>query len=155
MGNCVYTMQKPIAIPTQTLENSRRIQAASYLTWSSILVAWWSGLWTSCVLAIMVFLSSQLYWRHPVIGWRRTLDMVCVNTSVVYQVGYLALWLPLVSRLLYYASVAVVLACYLRARHYGRVVGDLNRAAWWHVGVHIVGNMGNVYLYSVSAPLVP
>jgi hypothetical protein len=127
---------------------SRRIYRSSQLACFSIGGTWYNGLLDNFFLTTAVLFSSLLYWRDPVDGWRRKLDMICANGTVLYQVVYSARFLPTqAATLAHFASVVLAASCYLGARHFGRTKGDFDNASKCHVAMHILGNISNVLLY--------
>lgn len=137
--NNVYTIQKP--------EYSIRLYRTCYLMLVSMYSAWVHGIIDCFALSILVFSTSILYWRFPVDGWRRKLDMICANGSLLYQTLYKAPQIEWIPACLYYSMVIFVVIFYRNARFYGRVYHDYDMASRYHMLVHIFGNMGNLVLY--------
>ena len=73
MQNDAFVAQEPL------LEEpySRRVYYSSMLSAISVLVALQFELYNFAVLAVIVLANSINYWRHPIPGWRRNLDMIC------------------------------------------------------------------------------
>ena len=126
---------------------SRRIMCACSLMLGSIGSALWNGLADNMLLAALVLATSVNYWRFPVDGVRRRLDMACANFAFMYQLLYSSRSAPPSAQLAYFVTVVVGGAFYLGARHYGRGRGDHDSASKCHVCLHVVGNVGNVLLY--------
>ena len=114
-----------------------------------------NGLPDNASLAMLLFCSSVNYWRHPVLGWRRNLDMVCAVGSLAYQVFYTSTKATDEVRMAYCTTVAAGCSCYAVSRtftfyfaakpQWGQVAFNVSSAA--HVGLHLFGNLGNVLLY--------
>jgi len=84
---------------TRTVERAVPIQPPQFAR--RIWIGAWQGLCSACfarannrhdcfVLGILVFLTSLNYWRHPVHGWRRNVDIVAALIALGYQVGFVA-----------------------------------------------------------------
>lgn len=91
-----------------------------------------------------VFITSINYWRQPDYSWRRIIDMNYIRVALVYQLirsynsEYAAAHLLI---------MILGMTCFpLSWKYY-------NNGQWWlsvyiHSLVHIIGNIGNVILYS-------
>ena len=126
---------------------SRRILRISALTLASIISASYNGLALNTVLSSTVFFNSVNYWRYPVYGVRRNVDVVCACGSLGYQAIITAYATTPAARYTYWGAVGAGLCCYLMGRHAGRVLGNKNVSSMLHVGVHVFGNLGNLALY--------
>ncbi|OQS01093.1 hypothetical protein ACHHYP_01839 [Achlya hypogyna] len=124
---------------------SARLFRSSFLTVASVYSAAQNELWDCCFLTLLVLLTSINYWRHPVHGWRRNVDMLAVFCGMSYHL-YTALYVPSAQhQLLYYVFVLQVFGCYFKARS----SSDKNISSKWHMTMHVVGNIANCLLYSV------
>ena len=65
--------------------HSRRVYYSSMLSAISALVAFHYELYDFTLLAVIVLVNSINYWRHPIPGWRRNLDMICAAGACWYQ----------------------------------------------------------------------
>lgn len=137
-------MPVPTTLPPRF---ARRILWASTLTWSSILSAAYNGLPINFVLACSVYATTLNYWRRPTYGWRRNVDILCSCGSLGYQALVTAFQTSEAGRHAYWAAVAAGCACYLGGRYVSKTSGNLNLSSRLHVGVHLMGNVGNVCLY--------
>lgn len=138
-------MSQVIQLP----EYTQLIFRSSFLSILSVISAWNNRCYDNFALASLVMCSSILYWRDPVDGWRRRLDMMAVNGTVLYQVFYSALFIEDIAvRAIYWCIVVSAIECYLLARYYGRVLGDFEVASQCHVGLHLLGNVSNLILYN-------
>ena len=91
----------------------------------------------------LVFLSSINYWRDPVRGIRRTLDMITVCSTVVYQ---LYRSLSAENMALYLFIKILGLLCYPASLYFFDKDEDLSIIL--HGFVHIICNIANIVLYS-------
>lgn len=123
---------------------ARRIFRASFLTLSSVAVALALHQPAYAALAAAVFASSVNYWRRPMDGWRRLLDMVIVASVMLLQLHWAR---GNVYGGAYALTCGASAACYAKAR----ATADFNRSTLWHVGVHICANAGNMMLYAGEA----
>jgi hypothetical protein len=113
----------------------------------SIVFAWLNECIDNCFLACLVLATSINYWRWPVFGTRRTIDMVCAIGSLAYQVLFTSRRTTQRARRAYVATVIAGSSCYLCARHFSSKRRDFNTSSALHVGLHVFGNLGNVLLY--------
>lgn len=134
--------------PTLILEQrfSRRIYRISWLACFSVAVAAFNRITVSVCLSIFVLATSLNYWRHPLAGPRRNLDMAATWSSLGYQVFFSSSALPGRARAAYIATVLVCGAWYSAARYYGRTKRNFNVASACHCGLHVFGNLSNVLL---------
>ena len=99
-----------------------------------------------------VFLTSINYWRNPVYGWRRNLDMSYVAASLTYQ-NYRAYLLlsssssQQLALLTYYTLVGIGIGCYQLSVHLYKKK-DIWSSTYVHCLVHVVANTANVLLYN-------
>ena len=121
------------------VEHSRRILAATTCSLFSALFAYAHGAWRVSATAAAVWATSVNYWRHPVPGPRRTLDMVVALAGAAQNVSYAAGTTVAGG---YAVILAGALYCYARARG----CRDPRRSSLWHCGLHVVANAGNVLL---------
>ena len=116
----------------------------SFISAFSCAYAAYRGHYELAVVPGGVLVTSLNYWRLPMHGWRRNLDIAVVWTALIYQniraynmsnaVPYY--YLMGIASLLYPTSI------YLYKESYW----------WWstyaHCMLHIIANIGNVVLYS-------
>ena len=95
-----------------------------------------------------VFLTSINYWRKPIYSWRRTLDIIVVNTAVIYKhimVYNSNIYNPYNRQLYYFifftGSIAYPISIYCYNKRYYWL------AVYLHMLLHIMGNIANIVLY--------
>ena len=98
-----------------------------------------------------VFLTSVNYWREPVYGWRRNLDMSYVACALVYQ-NYRAYHLlssssQMSALLTYYTLMGIGMVCYKLSVHLYKKK-DIWSSTYVHCLVHVLANTANVFLYN-------
>jgi hypothetical protein len=91
----------------------------------------------------LVFLSSINYWRDPVRGIRRTVDMITVFSTLVYQ---LYRCLSAENMALYLFIKILGMLCYPASVYFFDKDEDLSII--FHGFVHLFGNIANIVLYS-------
>ena len=137
--------------PTQTLvlppHLSKRIFRVSFLATSSIAAAVYNGRLDCACLATLVLCTSINYWRHPVLGWRRTVDMASAMGSLAYQLLVVCPEAPRGGQASYLALTACGCGCYMNARYFSFAKQNKAAGSAWHTGVHVLGNAGNIILY--------
>lgn len=89
-----------------------------------------------------VFLSSIYYWKKPDYSIRRYIDMLCVKFSLGYYL-YIAYRYQVYSYIFYMLSLPITSYCI--GKHYYNK--DNWKSTYFHSGVHIFANIGNIYLY--------
>ena len=92
-------------------------------------------------LVFLVFVTSIAYWSHPVQGLRRNVDIAAVVACALYQV---AVSFKSSTQAAYLCILSAGVACYAMSRR----SSDLEAASWFHVSMHVLGNMSNVILYA-------
>jgi len=96
--------------------------------------------------AVLIMLTSVNYWRHPVVGIRRSLDMVSSVGCFFYQL-HASASAPVGAFITYCATSSGILSCYGMARHYNFVLGNKSVANTWHLMVHACTGVGSLVLY--------
>lgn len=127
---------------------SRRIYRCSFLSVASVASAAFNEQAACLACAVLVLATSINHWRRP--EWksiRRRMDLLAVIAAGTYQLVFLSPTAPRGACTAYVATVAAGAACYAAARRSNFVHGDLDRSTWWHCGLHICGNCGNLILY--------
>jgi hypothetical protein len=117
----------------------------SFLSLGSSLVAAYWNIYDGMSVTVAVFLCSINYWRRPVYGWRRNLDIINTVTCLVYQT-YRCFATNWFYRLGYLASTYTGIGFFFLARH----LNNLNahrHSTYAHMFVHILGNIGNIFLF--------
>ncbi len=91
-----------------------------------------------------VFLSSINYWRHPTIGWRRTLDIITVQCSLFF-ISFAAFNATYSGR--FYILIALAGSCYPLSYFFADR-GEEYMATLMHSYIHIIANLALVILFS-------
>jgi hypothetical protein len=123
--------------------------AQSALIWRLSWLSLFSGLYALSrghvdvsFVPLGVWVTSLLFWSKPDLSWRRTLDIVYVQLSLWYQI-----WRARGSQyaIEFYFFTSIGMLCFLFSL-------TQKKSAWTsallHGLVHILGNIGNVILYS-------
>ena len=113
----------------------------------SMISAWYNHLPFNCFLNVLVLTSSVNYWRYPVLGLRRYMDMICATGSLAYQCFYTSQNTSERARRAYWGTVLAGGSCYLVGRFFTFYRGNYNVSSALHVCLHICGNLGNMLLY--------
>ena len=115
--------------------------STSLLTVTSCLASARLGLFDCLATSGSILFFSINYWRRPVYGWRRNLDIINTVTCLIYQLS------------ICHVVEAQVLSAYLFFTALGLgsfVVGRSlpgMRGTVAHSGVHVFGNIANMILY--------
>ncbi|TYZ60458.1 hypothetical protein PybrP1_009409 [[Pythium] brassicae (nom. inval.)] len=121
-----------------------RLFRSSFATCFSVLIAARYELWACAASALLVLLTSLNYWRDPVAGWRRSVDIAAVVVGIVYHVYCSAFCAPRAVQALYVLFLLQAAYCYRRARE----APTQDASSAWHCGVHVSGNVANMLLYT-------
>ena len=113
----------------------------------SIISALYNEQYDNILLAALVLLSSINYWRHPVVGPRRTFDMICACGSLAYQCVYTSWHTSERARQIYWATVLAGGSCYFVGRYFSSTRRAFNVSSALHCCLHVFGNVGNIILY--------
>ncbi|KAG9415367.1 hypothetical protein AC1031_008809 [Aphanomyces cochlioides] len=123
---------------------SSRLFRSSWLTAASVYSAAHHDNWICFGMTLLVLLTSLNYWRHPVHGWRRNLDMSAVFLGFAYHIYSSLFCASSYHQLFYYAFVVKTAYCYSQAR----AAPNKDVSSRWHMTMHLVGNVGNLILYA-------
>ena len=74
-------------------------------------------------------------------------SLACAVGALGYQACFTAFDAPPAGRHAYWGAVGAGCVCYALAFYFGRVRRDFHRSSMLHMGVHIFGNVGNLFLY--------
>jgi hypothetical protein len=97
------------------------------------------------VFPTAIFLTSLNYWRNPRFNsWQRTLDVGCVQSSVVYSIFRSS---GAENAYPFCAYMTIGLFCYLLS-NYNHRLKRLYVSSMFHSLVHVFGNVAILYLYS-------
>lgn len=132
----------------QSEQYARRVYCSSAIAIVSVIVAFHFQLYDFTVLAALVLVNSINYWRNPVTGWRRNLDMLCAFSACAYQMVASFRLLSEPYFVAYWLTLAIAVFSYVMARRHGRKYQDFDSASKWHVTLHVFGNISNVFLYN-------
>jgi hypothetical protein len=134
-------------IPMLDETHSRRVYYSSMLSAISALVAFQFELYNFTLLAVLVLVNSINYWRHPIPGWRRNLDMLCAFGACWYQMFASFDLHNQLFFMVYWITIAIAVFCYQMARRHGRIYQNFDMASRWHIGLHVFANISNIMLY--------
>jgi hypothetical protein len=132
-------------------ENSKWLWRSSWMHAVSMCVAWSYGLYDLAVLALMVLYTSLNYWRCPNYGYRRYVDIMCVqlagwwmslrNLDGIEPFHSIAMTLGMLTCLTFMVSVK------LHGQHVGY-------STLLHSMVHLLGNMTTVAVCQGQLPAI-
>jgi hypothetical protein len=125
----------------------------SFISFLSSVYALYCGCYDLAAVPGGVFLTSLNYWRKPVYGWRRNLDMSYVALALTYQ-NYRAYRLlssssssQLPALLTYYTLMGISIGCYhISVNLYEKKY--IWSSTYTHCMVHVLANTANVLLYN-------
>lgn len=93
----------------------------------------------------LVYLSSINYWRNPVGGIRKNIDMITIFSTLSYQLYRCLTAENMVS---YLFIKILAMSCYPASLYF--YDKDVDLSVLFHCFVHILGNIANIILYSGS-----
>jgi predicted membrane channel-forming protein YqfA (hemolysin III family) len=129
-------------------EHAKMLFISSFLTLISFCVATALGVYGGMVVTGAVFLCSLNYWRWPLYGWRRNVDIANTVGCLIYQT-----WLSMSSPTIVYYLVLTYggglfyIAGYLLHRFRRNRSQDTLAGIYSHMLMHLLTNCGNVALY--------
>jgi hypothetical protein len=126
---------------------SKNLFRSSFLTVFSVASGAYNERYDCMAAAITVLTTSINYWRHPVFGIRRNVDIVAAAGCLSYQLVFVAPEAPDGACMLYLGSVGGGLGCYAMARLSNFVRANQRISCMWHMGLHTCANVGNLVLY--------
>jgi len=114
----------------------RILYYTNFLTSISVISAYYYGLYDLMFFSILIQLSSINYWRNPVRGMRRNIDIIVVNVSTLYNL-YCAYYFE------YYYFVYIVfigMNSYF-VSNYNMRKGNIKSGIFFHFLVHLLPNI--------------
>lgn len=108
----------------------------------SIITSLYLNLFDCFLLSSIIFFTSINYWRYPIKGFRRNIDIIAVICSCIYQT-FLALQIYLIYSYLYFLIILLCMKCYVNAIKQT----DKKYSSNWHCCIHILANIANIVLY--------
>ncbi|TMW60477.1 hypothetical protein Poli38472_000519 [Pythium oligandrum] len=132
------------ASPVLPPRYSIRLYRSSFSTCLSVALAAHLELYSCALMASVVLLTSLNYWRDPVHGWRRTVDMSAVCMAIMYHIYCSTFCENVVYQVTYALFLFKTGYCYRQARQ----STNKNISSAWHCGMHILGNVANMLLYT-------
>ena len=124
------------------LETSRNVYYTSYLTIFSIIHSFYNAIYQLSFINIFVLITSINYWRFPIRGFRRNVDISTVLISLSYHLYYTYiynyfqyLYLLLLCIISYVISIILIEKNFYKLGHA------------FHSILHILANINNFYLY--------
>lgn len=102
------------------------------------------GLYDCFATSSAVLVCSLNYWRRPVYGWRRNLDILNIISCTLYHS-----WRALETTNIYFAVFASSgVGCYILSLNlYNGPAMFRELSKYAHSGMHICGNIANAFLY--------
>jgi hypothetical protein len=122
--------------------NGRFICIMSLFNLISGIYAIKEGMYNLAIGPIGIFITSVNYWRRPVYGMRRNLDIFCVISALIYHVSYSILVqnVALYCGIIMFAALCWPFSWILYHKKY--IWGSTILQAM----IHIIGNIGNISL---------
>lgn len=99
------------------------------------------------LVPLAIWITSMVYWYHPVDGWRRYIDISVVALALSWQV-YRAWFAEY--RLIYYCVVGIAILFYVIGKLLDPIDSILSTIA--HGALHVFANLSNLILYSGYIP---
>lgn len=121
---------------------SKKIFYISFLSLIPTILSYYYGMYTIMMMPLSVWITSLNYWRHPIYGWRRNLDISVVLSGVCYQLYY-------VSSCKYNVYVLTCTfsgtCCYILSWVFTFKKHE-NISCLFHCGVHLLANLSLLFL---------
>ena len=107
---------------------SHKLFISSHFIIFPALIALYMQLYISYILCVATFITSTNYWKHPIHGFRRNLDVIVVVSNVSYHIIHYNILIPY--------NIYLALFYYLLALFYGRVIKDQATSSLFHFLFH-------------------
>lgn len=133
-----------VCIPMEVVSQreAKIIFYSSFTVLTSCAGAAYCKLYDCLTTSVATLFCSINYWRHPVYGWRRNVDIMNISSGAIYHA-----WRALETERIYCSGYIVFIllgiGCYILSR---RIQGPSGTYA--HSAMHVLGNIGNMFLYS-------
>lgn len=114
---------------------------SSFTVLASCIGAAYYKLYDCLTTSLATLICSINYWRDPIYGWRRNVDMMNISTGAIYH-AWRALETDRVYCFGYIGFILLGIGCYILSR---RMQGRMGVYA--HSTMHVLGNIGNFFLY--------
>jgi hypothetical protein len=138
---CKNNLYEGICVPRP---QANFILYLSVLSFASAAYGFYRGHYFFACVPLAVGFTTILYWLNPTNCWRRYLDLAVAGVGVAIQLFYAT---NAQYALPYYVVKILALLCY-PVGHYFHNLGQIWAGTFWHSGIHILGNLANVILYS-------
>jgi len=129
-------------------EHYTLIYKTSYGILLSFLYGLYRGYYRAAICPAAVCITSVNYWRYPVNGWRRYLDIAAVCTSLSYHL-YIAYNAEHGRQ--YYIIIGSAALTYPIGYYY-QFKGDYWMSTYLHILLHALANIAAIVLYSGLTP---
>jgi hypothetical protein len=127
------------------IDQSRYLWKTSWLSLLSGSYGIYMKHYDLAVIPLGVFITSLNYWRKPIYGWRRNIDITYVTIGLLYQLNT-SFYADNKTKTLYF------LLSLLSATLYPISIITFKKSMWIstiiHSGIHIIGNISNIILYN-------
>jgi hypothetical protein len=124
-------------------EYANRILYTASLCILSMIVAYKCRLYDCMFVVFLVFVSSINYWRNPVYGFSRNIDISIVIFSFVYL---LIRSFRCKYQLYYIICMFLAILSFITSYHFYEKK-DYDSTSLFHVYLHILSNVSNVILF--------
>lgn len=121
--------------------HAKILLSTSLLTIPSFLVCAHLRLYECMATNLSVLFWSVNYWRRPVYGWRRNVDILNVALCTLYHT-YTSRLIETRLMVSYLFFITLAVGSYAVARRLPGIDGTIA-----HTGVHVFGNIANSFLY--------
>jgi len=124
----------------------QRLHRSSAVFLPCALIAYYTKNYLLGAAALLVYVTSNIYWRRPTYGIRRTLDMTAVFLGIILHISYCILtpYLPINRKIVYLIGCAITISFYIGARK----IDDPDLSSRCHQMVHFCSSLSGVYLYN-------
>jgi hypothetical protein len=99
--------------------------------------------YTHSLIPLSVGLSTFLYWKHPVYGFRRYLDMGVVSSGLLYNFYHI----HFSEHIVYFYIIKILAVLSYLVGWYYHSQGYISYGTFFHCGIHVFGQIGNIILY--------
>jgi hypothetical protein len=135
-------MEENLIVP---LKYARLVQKSSLAMLIPITSSLYYRQYDLTISKSIVWITTNLYWKRPINGWRRKIDITCVLLTTAHHL-YRARTLGCI----YPVFVGLAASCYLLSYYFYKKGGDHNIkiSVYLHILLHVIAYVSNSVMYA-------
>ena len=138
----IYSISMNLVCP---LHYAHRMFISSFLLIMNVMDGYSKGLYDCSILILICWINSINYWRFPVHGIRRNIDLLSAIIATYYH--YLCSF-EIINGNIYRIGMTTFIGWYGLALYFGRICNKKHYASICHVNIHSTALVFNTWLFS-------